>query len=224
MGGKKTKRRGRSLNDRFKGQKRTLPVVPGEHFGRIDELASDAMATGKYGCDQGCSFCCYQPVVVAPQEVASLFQAAIERGPDFVEGLTKKAVTLRDQFLRMTDKERFEVDEPCPILVDGRCSLYDARPFACRGLLVSTETMKSCETGETEVSLDGQTSFIAGQLSSDLCREMQAPPLDLTIALAAILERRNRISTTTVAELFGGDKAMAPMFRMKLRGLPHGVR
>lgn len=55
--------------------------------------------------------------------------------------------------------------------------------------------MASCETGETDVSLDAQTHLVAGQLTQGLLMEMRAPPLDLTFALASILEHRNRLTS-----------------------------
>lgn len=94
---KKAKSRGRSLNERFGREKRQLPVVPADLFDRVDTLAESAMATGKFGCDQGCSFCCYQPVVVAPQEAASLFEAANLHGSKFVDELAERVFASRDR-------------------------------------------------------------------------------------------------------------------------------
>src|SRR5690348_2428326 len=76
-------------------------------------------------CRRGCTFCCHVSVSVTPFEAIRI-AAAMRRGaiPDRRAAVADAEVGSRTPTLRT----------PCPLLVDGACSAYAIRPFACRAL------------------------------------------------------------------------------------------
>jgi hypothetical protein len=87
------------------------------------------------------------------------------------------------------------VRPPCPLLVGGRCSVYDARPLVCRGQHAYDvqECRTHCETGTGEttqltVVLDAVRGAVSGVVAA--CRDMGAAGalLDLSRALVPALE------------------------------------
>lgn len=77
----------------------------------------------KIACRRGCAFCCHVDVSVTPLEAIRLWHRAGEAAA--VESAARRA--------------------PCPMLVDGACSQYEARPYACRA--VFSPDAKRCEDG-----------------------------------------------------------------------------
>jgi len=76
-------------------------------------------------CRQGCAHCCHQSVQLTLAEARNLAEASGSPMsiPDFQEPPLDPAAV---------------AGTPCPFLVDNRCSVYLARPMACR-LLVALD-------------------------------------------------------------------------------------
>ncbi|MEG1121219.1 MAG: YkgJ family cysteine cluster protein [Citrobacter sp.] len=76
-----------------------------------------AATQGKVACRDGCAHCCYQPVLISAAEAQLIAQhtATPMKSPNFVG-----------------DSNPVYVGAACNFLVDNRCSIYEARPFACR--------------------------------------------------------------------------------------------
>lgn len=73
-------------------------------------------------CRRGCAFCCHVEVDVTPLEAIRLARQAMISGGNEAP---RRA--------------------PCPLLVDGACSQYERRPFACRA--VYSPDARRCEAG-----------------------------------------------------------------------------
>lgn len=86
-------------------------------------------------CRRGCTFCCHVSVSVTPCEAIRI-ATAMRRGaiPDRSAAVGEGARAAAGIGRR-----------PCPLLVDGACSAYAVRPFACRALFSSSA--KRCEEG-----------------------------------------------------------------------------
>ncbi len=91
-------------------------------------------------CKKGCGFCCHQSVFMLPYEAFYLFskyKGEIKVNQFKQRILEKDAVTSQ-----MKINEFLTYNKPCPFLVDNVCSIYDARPMACR--LFLSKKVKSC--------------------------------------------------------------------------------
>ena len=122
-----------------------------------DALARAAAANKTRGaelagvaCRRGCAFCCYVEVDVTPLEAMRLARRATKLGGGSEEG--RRA--------------------PCPLLVDGACSQYERRPFACRA--VFSPDARRCEAGYRAVeavsipSLEWPRHLAAGYITGEI--------------------------------------------------------
>src|SRR5579863_9591807 len=121
----------RSLQNRIRTVLMLLRLLV---FGRAQQTIDQTLATNPHiGCRAGCAHCCYQNVeVTIPEAILAathLADPADPRRPKLLE----TASALRG----MTNAERRRTGRPCPLLVDNRCSIYEDRPLACRGMLAS---------------------------------------------------------------------------------------
>ena len=81
-------------------------------------------------CREGCSYCCYQFVgAVAPEVflLASALRACRDPGFDTASVIDRCA-----PLKGLAAKDRVGLKLPCPVLVEGRCGAYAARPLVCR--------------------------------------------------------------------------------------------
>ena len=84
-------------------------------------------------CARGCAMCCHLRVMATPAEVFGLAryirrQLAAGALQELARQVSGTAIRLRG-----IPRERLlATNVPCPLLVDGACSMYAARPFNCR--------------------------------------------------------------------------------------------
>jgi hypothetical protein len=104
----------------------------------------------------------------------------------------------------LSSAERFSPEHPCPFLSQGQCSIYEVRPFACRGM--NSLDAEECKTRLRDA--DARAAFLthgsggrsylepirafhavsAGlQLSLSELYGLDMRPLELTAALDALL-------------------------------------
>lgn len=96
-------------------------------------------------CAPGCAFCCYHPVDITPPEAfaiatylrTSLTPAARDAAS---AGITAQA----ERISGLSYEEHAQARLPCALLVDGQCSVYPYRPFACRAW--NSTSAARCET------------------------------------------------------------------------------
>ena len=95
---------------------------------KADAIAEDAVKRGvRFACAKGCSYCCSLEVNSYPQET---FRIARElSGRADVQAVVAKLSEHAERNPPGTDRLQ---REPCPLLVDQACSIYDVRPLACR--------------------------------------------------------------------------------------------
>jgi Fe-S-cluster containining protein len=98
---------------------------------RVDALLSAVRARigVALACRSGCSACCHFRVAARPDEVFRIL-AAIPAGRR--ERIAARARANADALFRKTEQGRMVANLPCALLEDGRCSVYEARPHACR--------------------------------------------------------------------------------------------
>ncbi|HEY7495935.1 MAG TPA: YkgJ family cysteine cluster protein [Candidatus Tectomicrobia bacterium] len=81
---------------------------------------------GQVNCRAGCDGCCYQQFTVFPVEAQHLAQAVATLTPEARQHLRQRLQS-QDEAWQMVDEP-----QPCVLLEQGRCSLYNGRPLICR--------------------------------------------------------------------------------------------
>jgi Fe-S-cluster containining protein len=110
---------------------------------------------GPVTCKQGCSFCCYQKVLVTAAAGTLIYlhlKQAKMWGPEMIAYLSKT-----DRIMTSHSHEEYAAKRlPCPFLREsgvlgrGECGIYQARPFTCATTVsVTTDPAKCLSTGDT---------------------------------------------------------------------------
>ena len=124
-------------------------ALMGELFGVADSTLAALVAKDPprrtIACKAGCAYCCHLYVQVTPLEAIGVVRAVQAQGP---EALAAVSARVADTLLKTAGKDaayRNILALPCPLLVDGQCSVYAARPFVCRG--ANSADVDACRRG-----------------------------------------------------------------------------
>jgi len=192
---------------------------------RTVELARNAMAAtsrlvdgllarapeGAVACKAGCDHCCYQAVgVTAPEALAIVDHLKSTRSSGELARVAAKISERHAKTSHLSSQDRFSPDHPCPFLEAGQCSIYDARPLACRG-------MNSLDAGECATRLrdpEARTAFLAsgrgGHSYLEPIRAFHAVSAGLQLALAELyrLDMHALDLTAAMDLLLNGDESI----------------
>lgn len=114
----------------------------------IDGLNNSILALAQrqniqVACHNGCHWCCHQAVYANSYELHFLSEQVKK---NFTEKELSSLISLTEvkyaQTAVLTEKEILKFKSPCPLLKNGSCSIYSARPMACR-IYLSTK-IESC--------------------------------------------------------------------------------
>lgn len=96
-------------------------------------------------CAPGCNSCCKQPVTTSIAEAEVMLDAYREQyGDAAVKKLVRNVRRSYDKLATVVSPSQYmQTRTQCPFLQHGQCSVYDARPLACR-TMVHTDRSK-CE-------------------------------------------------------------------------------
>jgi len=111
-----------------------LSVLSIAHKGFDRAFASAPQAAREtVACRAGCDACCHVPVGVQAHEVliAAHYVQTHYSPTDFDAAIVRGAAH-RAAFFGRSNPERTALKTPCVLLREGRCSIYEARPEACR--------------------------------------------------------------------------------------------
>lgn len=174
---------------------RTRASAAAQYLFRIAPPSFEASGVEpQLACKRGCTFCCHGYVsATAPQIFAA---AAAVRG----QGIAGEAALerLRATALRVQGfawRDRIALRLPCPLLVDAACSIYPARPLACRGYV--SPSVAACERAfeqlTDEVPIPSAYANVRSALEMALRAALQACALpavsyELTGALTRALD------------------------------------
>ena len=102
-------------------------------FGRAQQTIDEVTANApQLGCKSGCAWCCYQPVeVTIPEAILVAAQLTAASDPR-----RAKMFDAADSGANPGGRER-RAARACPLLVDGKCSVYDDRPLMCRSIFAT---------------------------------------------------------------------------------------
>lgn len=89
-------------------------------------------------CAKGCEWCCHQPVFALNYEMDYL-NDFIKRNFDkeTQQEIKTRAENKNDKLSFLTEVDLLNAKFPCPLLENGACLAYSARPMACRIYLSS---------------------------------------------------------------------------------------
>lgn len=128
---------------------RAGPSVMG--FYRQLDAALAATATRAHDCKAGCSYCCHIRVVAQPHEIYYLATFMQEHfAPERIRLVLDQARANRKRIAPLTVAEHIATNIPCPLLEDGKCSAYPARPAKCRSY--HSLNVKVCEAAHIDTT------------------------------------------------------------------------
>jgi len=110
----------------------------------IDSLSKYAKKQDqRIDCKKGCEWCCHQPVFALDYEMKYL-NDFIDRNFDkeSVEKIKTRAENKNNKLSFLNETDLLNAKYPCPMLENGACIAYAARPMACRIYLSSD--VKTC--------------------------------------------------------------------------------
>lgn len=91
-------------------------------------------------CKAGCSWCCFQAVMILPQEALYITNHV---PPNLCEEILNNSVTKDNTIQGLKIPELLHYKKSCPLLLNNLCSNYTLRPLACRIYLSSD--VNSCK-------------------------------------------------------------------------------
>lgn len=153
-------------------------------------------------CKKGCFFCCYQPIEIFTIEKVTLAdyinQHLSNETKEIIKGNTlkwldffdqntaaKEPLSIDDAYLTFRTKAK-NITTPCPMLINGECSIYKARPVACRIHYVNDDS-KLCEADKLRTGAPESLGY-RNQLTEDLKSIIDLEVQPLSYALAEILK------------------------------------
>ena len=107
-------------------------------------IADMSRAVPAFACRDGCNQCCYFPPLVSSLEWQALYpsllrlshgrQQTLIENVESLRPLAKDLANLRRRALTAEQREAVpDFAMQCPMLIDGRCAVYEGRPLVCRG-------------------------------------------------------------------------------------------
>lgn len=113
---------------------------------RAGAAFSDAVGE-RAACRSGCAHCCVVPATITRTEADILAQASGRRVDPAAPTVKARGITSIEQLEAVRPQlERWPVGTRCPFLgADDACTVYDARPLACRTLLNMDDDNLLCQ-------------------------------------------------------------------------------
>jgi Fe-S-cluster containining protein len=86
-------------------------------------------------CREGCFYCCCKPgvLITLPELLRILDRVHTTFDADAIAALRERARRYVEQLDGRSFDAPTDQSVPCPLLKDGRCSVYEVRPLTCRG-------------------------------------------------------------------------------------------
>ncbi|MFO0611057.1 MAG: YkgJ family cysteine cluster protein [Polyangiaceae bacterium] len=104
-------------------------------------------------CGSGCAFCCYLRAEITMAEAERLADHLRRtRSADELAEVRARVEENASRVASLGTDARAEARIPCALLVDARCSVYEARPLTCRGC--NSSSMKDCEESLADASVE----------------------------------------------------------------------
>jgi Fe-S-cluster containining protein len=115
-------------------------------------------------CAKGCAFCCHVSVTATAPEIFLVANALREQYKDNVETILARVGAADERTRGLTSMERAKQKIPCALLQDNMCTVYAARPAACRGF--ASTSRNACERGFNGEDVQVETPAVWTSLRS----------------------------------------------------------
>ena len=122
-------------------------------YSRLDHEQVAVIASTKLtlACERGCNYCCHQRVEIRPYEAFVLAEHVRARMTAQRADVVMRLAANRARIAPLTPLQHTQAGIACALLVDGACSVYEARPAACRKYYsLSVETCRNAFEHPTE--------------------------------------------------------------------------
>ena len=107
--------------------------------------SAPAAARATVACRAGCGTCCHVPVGVLAHEVLiAAHYVQTHFSPADLDALIERAAAHRVAVAGRSNHERTVLKRPCVLLRESSCSIYEARPEACRSH--HSHNVEACRT------------------------------------------------------------------------------
>ncbi len=122
------------LHDTFGDDRRQSPSVDCAQLAHKAYEASVSTNPPRVpvACREGCSYCCHAVVMVTAPEAFRIAREVGRAGPGHPTPNQADFLKRTASTANLTASERLGRKLPCPLLAAGACSVYAARPLACR--------------------------------------------------------------------------------------------
>lgn len=128
-------------------------------YGRLAKLQDGVIARRRIevACARGCSYCCHLRVEIRPHEA---FALAHHVRTKFDAARRARVLARLEENLQrialLAPQQHIRAGIPCALLENGMCSVYDARPAACRKYY--SVSVKTCRDAfaDTSAPLTGE--------------------------------------------------------------------
>jgi hypothetical protein len=140
----------------------------------LDMLETASPLPQPLACQPGCDLCCYNQVELTAPEALRIGSFLADRfPPDSLRLLLERVAGFRDRQAGKTKEQlaALRAEFPCPLLAEGRCSVYEVRPLMCRAmhsLEVAACRQEFTHPGLSAVQFYGHRHIIPVSLSQGL--------------------------------------------------------
>lgn len=117
-------------------------------YAAIDGLNDSVIALAErqniaVACTKGCHWCCHQAVFANSYELHFLSERIRTKfNSGKIKDVAARAEAKHAATSELDEDEMLKYKAPCPLLSEGACSVYEARPMACR-IYLSTK-LETC--------------------------------------------------------------------------------
>ena len=135
-------------------------------YGRLASVQGKVIAQQgvDVACRRGCNYCCHLRVEIRPHEAFVLARHIRARmtGEQRSHTMARIEANLR-RITPLSREQHVRAGIACALLVDGSCSVYDARPAACRKYF--SVSVKTCRD-----AFDDTSAPLSGELEHEQVR------------------------------------------------------
>jgi Fe-S-cluster containining protein len=122
-------------------------------YQKIDTQYNEILKDAQISCKRGCAHCCHLNVDLTKPEAEYIISYCEENNIEIDKAKFKAQLNLTQ------DNRHLSKDSACPFLKNNECSIYEARPIACRTYFVMNAPER-CDSKRFPNGKTKQATFI----------------------------------------------------------------